>query len=264
MLQNKSFTISPGKKTSYNEQSPSKMKINMQTEKQTNLNIADDDKAHKKEFFEHRVKAIYDKITKSHTNDEARIKLLKESISKLGEDFYSEKAMRELFEAKKEKGLKTLEGNLAQLVSEDEIDRRELEANVTKQMEDKFAGIRHEIITEKKRKDITENSSIKGLNDTLSTLQGMISEERKNREEGYELQIKKLGDEILRINEALSVARRNREDTHNKIVRHLDETQNKQFRELANEKAGRERNEGTLTRFLEETIKKTTTYDDYY
>jgi len=52
------------------------------------------------------VKLIHDKMQKSHQNDEARIKMLKESITKLGEDFYSEKAERETFEAQKEKGLK--------------------------------------------------------------------------------------------------------------------------------------------------------------
>jgi len=54
-------------------------------------------------------------------------------------------------------------------------------------MEDRFSGLRGEILGEKKRKDLSESSSIKHLNDTISMLQSMISEERKNREEGYEV-----------------------------------------------------------------------------
>jgi len=48
-------------------------------------------------------------MTKSHQNDEARIKMLRESISKLTEDFNYEKQEREHFEEKKEKNLKQLE-----------------------------------------------------------------------------------------------------------------------------------------------------------
>lgn len=203
-------------------------------------------KKQKKEYFEQRVKLIHDKMTKSHQNDEARIKMLKESITKQSDDFYAEKANRELFESRKEKGLKGLEGKLASQVSEDELDRRELENNVNRHIEDKFTNVRHEILGEKKRKDFTEGTSIKNLNDGITQLQSMISDERKNRydfidkflikkkrEEGYEILIKQLGDEILRLNEGLSVARRNREDYHNKIIRHLDEVQNKLYRELA-------------------------------
>ena len=118
MLRNSSYSMSPTKKNPMNEQSPSRAKINILAEKLTNIRI-DDEKSQKKDFFEQRVKNIHDKMTKSYQNDEARIKMLKESITKLGEDFYTEKAARELFESKKEKGLKNLEGSQASLVCED-------------------------------------------------------------------------------------------------------------------------------------------------
>ena len=167
--------------------------------------------------MEGRLKTFEEKLKKSHQNDEATFRLLKEQTQKLLESVEAQKADKDELAAKRKKELKALEQAVLGEIGTQSENYFEAGSKVHADFDDKSAHLRNELLADKKEREANTSALVASVSDEISLIQGELFAERKNREEAYDKIIKKLGLEVLRLNDTLNQEKKVREETHNQL-----------------------------------------------
>lgn len=236
------------------EESPSRLRIKQLGDRLLNLQYGlEDEKQGRAEVFQSKLKNLEGRVQNSSVSTEAKFKLLKDQISKLGETMSSERLARELLDEKKTKELKLVENNLLIDLNILKQSRKEHEGKVVKSLDEKLYGLRLELAKEKKfREEVAETQS-QCIEDNLSKLTNFVENEAVTREESCARLNQHVQEEILKIEDSVHIERKEREEVNGSMLKMLEDMQDRLLQEITFERQERQSTEETLLKLLEET-----------
>ncbi|CAD8172487.1 unnamed protein product [Paramecium octaurelia] len=123
-------------------ESPQTDRLKVLTEKWSNLKQGlDKEKNDKKELVEQHIQRIESLLNQERPKEEQKFKTLKDHLLKLQDQVYQEKNDRELFDELKQKDLRNFEEQLTQQVEDEKSNKRKLELQLLKQIEERFNSL---------------------------------------------------------------------------------------------------------------------------
>jgi hypothetical protein len=236
------------------EESPSRLRIKQLGDRLLNLQYGlEDERQSRAEIFQSKLKNLESRVQNSSISTEAKFKLLKDQITKLGETMASERVARELLDERKTKELKLVENNLNIDLNILKQSRKEHEGKVIKSLDEKLYALRLELAKEKKfREEVAETQS-QCIEENLSRLTSFVENEAVTREESCTRLNQHVQEEIVKIEDSIQIERKEREEVNNSMMKMLDDMQERLLQEISFERQERQSTEETLLKLLEET-----------
>lgn len=196
------------------------------------------------------------RLTVSQENMTKDCAALKESLVQFQRDFDEERLNREALNDARANELTTMDTRLEQALEAEQQARRDAEAKVLRNFDEKTSVLREEIAREGRTRVEAETALRRYVDVDIPKLYESLREEAQSRESMEDRIVRRASEEITRLQEAILTEKKAREDTEEALLRMMEDAVAKMRAEIAQERADREATEETLLKLLEETCNK--------
>ncbi|EAR96329.1 KdD6, putative (macronuclear) [Tetrahymena thermophila SB210] len=156
-----------------------------------------------------------------------------------------------------------IENKFVQAIESETEARKDYEAKVIRNLEDKYSFLKNEISKEQLSRNQFIDELYQTLQSDLPKIEGAIENEKQEREENDQAMMKTVTYELSQINEIVITQKKQREQSEAAIFDMLKDVVNRVKIELDNEKKTREETEDHLLTLLEETCSKLQTASQF-